>query len=118
MTLSAGRYEQRVRIERQAAGPIDAFGNPMPATWSEVITVWAAFRPQFGREQVEAGRLESTVKGVVTIRHSKAAALITPADRIVFLRAPYKDRAAQIRSIAPMSDRREIELTVELGVAQ
>lgn len=116
MPLSAAQFGQRVRFDRQIEGPPDEAGNPL-LTWSPIVTVWANFKPQFGREAVEAGRLESTVKGVLTVRFSNMAATITAADRVVFLRSPYTDQAAQIRSITPMTNRREIEMTIELGVA-
>jgi head-tail adaptor len=109
--------ENTIRVERQVAGADDGFGNTLPATWSIVLTCWAAFRPQFGREQIEAGRAESSMIGTLTLRRSTASLGITAADRVVFTAGPFAGREFQIRSIIPTPDNREIEMTLESGVA-
>lgn len=113
--LDAGQFHHRIRVERQKQVP-DGYGNVL-GQWTTLCTFAAAFRPQYGRESVEAGRLEATMRGVVTIRYSRAAASITAEDRIVMLRTPYAGMVMQIRSIVPSPDRAEIGLVVEQGVA-
>lgn len=115
--MPAGKFTNRVRFERQTPGGDDANGNTLPATWPELTTVWASFRPQFGREQIEAGRLESTMRGTLMVRRSASAASITPADRVVFTAGPYAGRVCQIRSIIPTMDSSGIEMLLEEGVA-
>lgn len=117
MASSAGRFNQRVRFERRKPIHTDASGTALPAEWSDVLTVWAILRPQFGREAMEAGRLESTTRAVVTIRRSKAALTLQPDDRVVTLRQPYQQWTWAIRSIMPMADNREIEVILEHNVA-
>lgn len=107
----------RVRFERQVLGADDGYGNTLPATWTEVTTVWASFRPRFGREQVEAGRLESTLMGALLVRRSVLAATITAADRAVFTAGPYSGKTCQIRSIVPTMDNSWLEMLLEEGVA-
>lgn len=114
--IGAGRYAHRVRIDRRDTGD-DGFGNVVGA-WAPLIKRWAAFRPQFGREQVEAGRLEATLTGTVTLRRDAVLVGVTAADRIVFVAGPYSGRTAQIRSIVPTPDNAEIEFTIESGVAE
>lgn len=136
MAIAAGRLSNRVRIERRgevrafeietvttlAGAPSndeisgDGFGNVLMA-WSEVATRWAAFLPRFGREVVEAGRLEATLTGTLTLRRDAVTATVTAADRIVFLAGPYRGATAQIRSVVPTPDNREIELALEAGTA-
>lgn len=111
------RTRNRVRFERQVAGGDDGYGNTLPSAWTEIVTVSAAFRPKFGREQLEAGRLESTMQGTLTVRRTSATAVITAAARVVFTAGPYAGKACQIRSIVPTPDNREIEFMLEEGGA-
>lgn len=117
MRTSGAYTRNRVIFERRGAEADDAYGNVLEATWSEVCTCFAAFRPEFGREQLEAGRLESIMRGTVTARRTAATKLVTGADRIRFLSGPYEGNVANIRSIVPAIDGREIEFMIETNVA-
>jgi head-tail adaptor len=114
--LPSGVYHQRVRFERRATAAADDLGVT-EGGWVSVLTVPAAFRPRFGREVVEAGRLEASFGGTLTIRSSRRARLIDAAHKVVFLRAPYEGREANIRQVVPTPDGGEIEMVVEEGVA-
>lgn len=111
--IKPGGLSYRVRFERRAATD-DGFGN-VESAWEPVLTVWAAFRPRFGRETVEAGRLESTSTGTLTIRRAAATSAITAADRAVFVTGEWAGRVMNIRSIVPTHD--GIEMVLEDGVA-
>lgn len=116
--LGAGqRTRNRVRFEVRIPGGDDGYGNELPATWTALGIVSAAFRPKFGREQLEAGRLESTMQGTLTVLRSSVTAALKADSRAVFVSGPYKDKVCQIRSIIPMPDNREIEIILEEGVA-
>lgn len=116
--LGAGqRTRNRVRFEARIPGGDDGYGNTLPATWTEIVTISGSFRPKFGREQLEAGRLESTMQGTLTVRRTPATAGITAAARVVFVAGPYDGKACQIRSIIPTPDNREIEFMLEEGSA-
>ncbi|RYE28116.1 MAG: head-tail adaptor protein [Hyphomicrobiales bacterium] len=115
--LSAGQRNFRVRFERRVPGGDDGYGNELPATWTALGTVWGAFRPKFGREQLEAGRLESTMQGTLTVLRSSVTAALKSDSRAVFISGPYKDKVCQIRSIIPTPDNREIEIMLEEGSA-
>lgn len=116
--LGAGqRTRNRVRFERRVPGADDGAGNVRPGAWSALNTCWAAFRPKFGREQLEAGRLESTMQGTLTTLAFAETKAVTAADRVVFVTGPYAGKACQIRSIVPTPDAREIEFLLEDGVA-
>ena len=116
--LGAGqRTRNRVRLERRVPGGDDGYGNELPATWTALGIVSAAFRPKFGREQLEAGRLESTMQGTLTVLRSSVTAAVKSDSRAVFVSGPYKDKICQIRSIVPTPDNREIEMVIEEGVA-
>lgn len=114
--LSAGQRNHRVRFERRAVVPDDGYGNEFEA-FAELFQRWAGFRPKFGREQLQAGRLESTMQGTLTVLADPDTKAVTAADRVVFVTGPYAGRTCQIRSIVPTPDAREIELLLEEGVA-
>lgn len=81
--------------------------------WESFAKVWGDVRPTKGREQVEAGRLESQVPAVLQIRYSSVAAQIDASYRVLIDGEPY-----QIRSVAdPEMRRRLIEMVIELGPA-
>ncbi|WP_036792021.1 head-tail adaptor protein [Pleomorphomonas koreensis] len=111
---AAGRLDTRVRFERYGNAGDDGYGNTIQA-WAPLIERWAGYRPEFGREAVAAGRLQSTRAGTVTVRRDSGTAGVTPADRIVFMAGPNKDAVAAIRAIIPLVD--VIEMTIEIGVA-
>ena len=75
----AGQLRDRAAFYRLNATP-DGYGNTSTG-WaaSPFLTVWAAFRPERGRERVEAGRLESAVAGVLTVRSSSDTRAVTAA---------------------------------------
>lgn len=105
----------RARFERQTAAT-DAYGNTLNDTWATLLTVWARYQPAFGRESVEAGRLESTSRATVTIRRSTAAEGIKASDRIAFTAGPQAGKTVNIRSIMQSNDRAYLIMTVEEGV--
>lgn len=109
--LPAAKRNQRVRFERRVAGAKSASGNVLKE-WSPLIERWAGFKPQFGREQIASGRLESSILGVLTVLLDPQTLDVTAADRTVFLIGPYRDRIFEIVSIAPTADGREIEMTL------
>lgn len=115
--LDAGQRPFRVRFERCVPGADDGAGNVLPDSWTALNICWAGFRPKFGREQQEAGRLESTLTGTLTTLAFAATKAVTAADRAVFVTGPYRDKECQIRSIVPTPDGSEIEFLLEEGVA-
>lgn len=114
MTLGAGALSHRVRVERRGAASNDGLGNVLEP-WTPLVIRWAGLRPEFGREALAAGRLESTARGTLTLRRDPATAAITGADRVVFLTGPWSGRLCNILSIVPTLE--EIEMTIETGVA-
>lgn len=115
--LSAGQRNNRVRFERRIEGDDDGSGNVLPETWTALKTVWAGFRPEFGREKIAAGRLESTLTGTLTVLAFAETKGVTPADRVVFVTGPYTGKACQIHSMVATPDGREIEMLLEEGAA-
>lgn len=115
MSAPAGNMVNRVRFERRDQ-VTDDYGNTLDA-WETLLTVWAGFKAVPGRESLEAGRLESTLTGMLTVRRSTDALGITAADRGVFTVGPYAGMTFNIRSIVPSADMSLIEMTIEQGVA-
>lgn len=112
----AGMYSSRVRLERQNRAA-DAFGNALAPTWADLGSRWADIRPEAGREQLEAGRLESTGRAVVAMRRCALTASLTAADRLVVVAGPMAGAVYNIRSIASPT-MAEVEAACETGVAQ
>jgi head-tail adaptor len=116
--VASGVLEQRVRFERQIVGADDGYGNTLPAAWSPLFTCWASFKPETGRERIEAGRLEATMRGVLRVRRSADSKGISAADRVVFVAGRYFGMVCQIRSTPVASiDGSVIEFILEQGVA-
>lgn len=115
--LSAGQLNNRIRFERRVPQGDDGFGNTLPESWTTLVECWAGFKPQRGREQLAAGRLQSTMAGTLTVQRWPATAGVTAADRVVFVAGAYAGKTCQIRSIVPLPGNAEIEMLLEEGVA-
>lgn len=111
--INAGRMMYRARFERRTYSA-DEYGNVLGA-WAPFLHVWSSFRPRFGRETVDAGQLESTTAGTLTVRRSRAASGITSSDRVVITTGEWDGKIFNIRSIIPTHD--GLEMVVEEGVA-
>lgn len=105
----------RVRIERRAAAD-DGYGNTEGA-WATLLERPCSIRPDFGTEDVAAGRLAATGRAIITMHRSTAISGITEADRAVITGGPWRDTIWQIRSILPRPDSATIEFKCESGVA-
>lgn len=116
MSIPAGMLGWRARFERRVATPDDGYGVELGA-WREVASLACGFKPAFGVESVEAGRLQSTMRGVATLHAGPTARGLRAEDRLTFLAGPYAGRPMQIRSIQPRPDAASIELSCEEGVA-
>lgn len=114
--LSPGQRNHRVRFERRVPGADDGAGNVLPVGWTALVTCWAGFRPKFGRELIDAGRLEATTLGTMTVLSFSATRAVTAADRVVFVTGPYIGKECQIRSIVMTPDACELEFLLEAGV--
>lgn len=109
--MPAGQLRDQVTFQRATRTADGAGGATL--VWQNVRTVWGGFRPQRGRETLEAGRLESAVAGVLTVRSSPDTRDITAADRVQIDGASY-----QIRTITnPDRRNKMLEMVVERGVA-
>jgi SPP1 family predicted phage head-tail adaptor len=109
--MRAGRLRNRCEFQRPVV-ETSPTGNQRKG-WESFMKVWGDLLPQRGREQIEAGRLESQVPGTLQIRFSSVAAQIDASYRVTIGGEPY-----QIRSVMdPDMRRRIIEMVVERGVA-
>lgn len=79
--MPAGQLRDRITFQREAIS--DEGGGGGPTVWSNVCTVWGGLRLEKGRERIEAGRLDSVVAGVLTVRDSGVMRAITVRDRAV-----------------------------------
>lgn len=98
-------FKSRVRTADGAGGASEA--------WVTQFTVWGSFTPQRGREQMEAGRLESSVAGTMRVRSSSQTRLIDATWIAVLDGADYNVRWVT----NPDRHARFLEIAVERGVA-
>lgn len=66
MSLTPGRYDQRVTFQERTSSTND-FGEDVP-TWSDVAEVWARVEPLRGREFFQAGQMQSSAEVRITVR--------------------------------------------------
>ena len=105
--MRAGRLRTRIRFERPVE-KTDELGNAYDG-WEALFERWGDLLPQRGREQVEAGRLESSNLGTLQVRWSADAAALDASHRAVI-----DGQHWQIRSIIdPDMRRRTLEMVVE-----
>ena len=109
--MGAGQLRDRIAFKSFSYGDDSMGGGAV--TWTTQLTVWGSLMPERGREQLEAGRLESAVAGVVKIRGSVSSRTITPEWICTIDGVDYN-----IRSITnPDRRNRYLEMVVERGVA-
>ncbi len=106
------RLRDRVTFEVETR--TDDGGGGAELSWTVVATVWGDFAPERGRERVQAGRLESAVAGVLTVRSDMTTRAIAAETHRVLIDSV----AYQIRSITnPDRCNRYLELAIERGPA-
>lgn len=109
--MNAGQLRDRISFRSPAFADDGQGGSSV--VWTPEFTVWGAFMPKRGREQLEAGRLESSVEGVVKVRSSSQTKTIKPEWICVIDGIDHN-----IRSITnPDRRSRFLEMVVERGVA-
>lgn len=109
--LYAGRARDRVTF--QVETQTDDGGGGYALAWVDALTVSGEYRPERGRERVEAGRLETSMAGTLRVRWSSESRAITTAHRVLI-----DGEAYQIRSIENEDRRnRDLVMVVERGVA-
>lgn len=108
--MPAGSLNKRVAFQQRIDAPDGGGGKT--SSWQTVLTVWGGFRPQRGRERLEAGRLSSAVAGVLTVRSSNDTRQITEVHRVMIDNVPYQVQAI----INPDQRYKYLEMTVERGV--
>ena len=77
-----GGMNDRLTFER-ADSATDDLGNVTDGTWTPFLTRWGSFKPERAAERIEAGRMQSSVVGVVKIRSDSGSRTITEADRVL-----------------------------------
>ncbi|MDE4059768.1 head-tail adaptor protein [Phaeobacter gallaeciensis] len=102
-------------VEREAdAGTLDAYGNPVAASWGALGVFWADLRETTGKERLAAGRLESAATATMRLRASAEAQGITPADRVQARGETWKIIGGPID---PTGRGQLVEFTLECGGA-
>ena len=81
--MQAGRLNHRVTFQ-QPTNSVDDYGQPVPGSFDDVATVWAAIRPTGSSERLAASQMQSGQTHVITVRHAASIAAATGAWRIVY----------------------------------
>lgn len=113
--MDAGSLQDRVQFKRRTPRE-DGAGN-VHHDFTPLFTIWGRIRLQFGRESLEAGRLESTTIGTLTVRRSASTESLTADDIAIAVAGQFAGQTYNIRSIVPSLDGTFIEMTIESQVA-
>lgn len=81
--MRAGKLGRRVTFQ-QPTSAVDDYGQPVPGSFDDVATVWAAIRPMGSSERLAASQMQSGQTHVITVRHSTALAAAIGSWRIVY----------------------------------
>lgn len=113
--MSAGRLRGRVTFEQEVKSPDGGGGASIE--WGNGFSVWGGFKPERGQERMEAGRLQASLAGVLTVRGSSKVDRVTE-DWSVLISVRGIESRYQIRSISNPDERgKYIEMSVEKGKA-
>jgi SPP1 family predicted phage head-tail adaptor len=84
----AGRLRSRCTFQRRAV-QADAYGNRTGGTWEDLFTVWGGLDERGVREGMTAGRLQSEVSSVLSVRSSSDTRGVVASDRVLIDGAGY-----------------------------
>lgn len=105
--MRAGRLRKRVTFQSESRSSDGGGGSAI--TWGNDLEVYGEFAPQKGREQLEAGRLEAALAGILRVRSSSETRAIDETWTVVIGSDRY-----QIRSIINPDQKNDmLEMTVE-----
>lgn len=109
--MGAGSRKVRCLFQREKAVR-DGLGNETDGDWLRLCELWGDLDERPGREPFEAGRLQSEVPAILTLRAVASARKITEADRVRI-----QCRVFNIRSIHEPHRSGEIIMSLQRGVA-
>ena len=81
--MQAGTLTKRITLQKPGSA-VDDYGQPVPGSFDDVATVWAAIRPMGSNERLAASQMQSGQTHVLTVRHTGSLAAATGAWRIVY----------------------------------
>ena len=81
--MPAGTLTKRITLQKPGSA-VDDYGQPVPGSFDDVATVWAAIRPMGSNERLAASQMQSGQTHVLTVRHTGSLAAATGAWRIVY----------------------------------
>lgn len=113
----AHRFSDRILVQRQSGGDLDAYGNASAPSWDALSgggEFWGDLRETPGRERVAAGRIEAPATATLRLRRSPASLAIEAGDRVLARGATW---AIVSSPIDPDGTRTMIEVTLERGRA-
>ena len=108
--LGAGRYRDRVELQRLVETVPDEFGQRAPEVWETYATRWAAVKTLQGRELWAAQQVKPDVTHLVSLRSDELS--VAPKDRLL-----WEGRVLNVEAApSPGSKGREIQLTCREAV--
>lgn len=110
--MAGRKYRDRVTFQREMRTP-DGAGGYLQG-WADVLTVWGLHVPGSSREVVEAGRLQASESGTLTVAASSETAALTSAHRVLIRGVPFAIQGGP----RPFGPRRQaLDFIVTRGVA-
>lgn len=77
------KLDRRITLQRFTATQDPGSGENVE-TWSDLATVWAAYKPVSDGEKMQAGEVSATLSARFTIRYDSAWADLSALDRVMF----------------------------------
>jgi SPP1 family predicted phage head-tail adaptor len=77
------KLNRKIAIQAETPGSVDAFGQPLPSSWTTVRTCWANIDIQNSQLVNETEAFVSKVTHRITIRWS-ISPVITPNTRVIY----------------------------------
>jgi len=91
--MRAGDLRHRIQFQRLVVGVDPETQEPLPETWVDVASVWAAIEPLSGREFIAAKAVQSEVVGRIIIRKR--------SDIKAAMRGLYRGQVYNIQGVLP-----------------
>lgn len=82
-SFSLSKLNRKIDIQAEQTGSVDAFGQPLPSSWTTVRTAWANIDIQGSSLVYETSAFIAKVVHRITLRWSKAP-VVTPNMRVVY----------------------------------
>jgi SPP1 family predicted phage head-tail adaptor len=110
--MDAGKLNRRIKIQSLGTAELDAFQQPLPASWATVYSCWASIDIQASQLLYSTAEFMSKVTSRITIRWTSSV-VISAKQRIVYVE-PTTQIVHTYEIIAPLNTKQANEELVLL----